>query len=58
MVDMNTSSLTLILNCWKSSQTTDKYVYISLAVAAAYKFDWEKIGKGALEQPTAISMDK
>ena len=43
---------------WTSSQTTDKIVYISLAAAVDSRFGWEKIGKGALEQPTAISMDK
>ena len=37
---------------------TDKIVYISLVAAVDSKFDWEKIGKGALEQLTAIYMAK
>ena len=52
MFDVNT------LNRWNSSSRTDKIVYISLATAVDSKFDWEKIGKGALKQLTAISMNK
>ena len=33
-------------------------VYIGLEEAVDSKFDWEKIGKGALEQLTTISMNK
>ena len=52
MVDLN------ILNSWNSSSRTDKIVYIDLAAAVDSKFDWEKIGKSALEQLTAISVNK
>ena len=51
MVDLNT------LNSWNSSRS-DKTVYIGLAAAVCSKFDREKIGKGAMEQLTAISMNK
>ena len=53
MVDLNT------LNSWNSpSRTEKKNVHNGLAAAVDSKFDWEKIGKGALEQLTAISMNK
>ena len=58
MVDLNTSSL----NSWNSSQSYGQnnklIIYISLAAAVDYKLDWEKNEKGALEQLSAISMDK
>ena len=50
MVDLST------FNSWNSSSRTDKIVYIGLVAAVDSKFDWEKIGKGALKQLIAIYM--
>ena len=46
VVDLNT------LNSWNCASRTNKIVYIDLAAAVDSKFDWEKIGKGALDQST------